>query len=189
MKKNSIFTPLGASNHSKTEREKNDFYATEPKATELLLENESFNKNVLEPACGLGHISEVLKNHGYNVSSSDLIERGYGGTKDFFELDKFNGDIITNPPYTIGNEFVQHALDVVDDGAKVAMFLKLQFLEGKARKKFFLKNPPRTIYVSSSRLKCAKNGEFEKVKSSAVAYAWYVWEKGYKEKPQIEWIN
>lgn len=45
---------------------------------------------------------------------------------------------------------------------------------GKARKQFFLKNPPKTIYVCSSRLNCAMNGEFEKYKSSAIAYAWFV---------------
>ena len=33
--------------------EENDFYATEPKATELLLEKEVFNKNILEPCAGV----------------------------------------------------------------------------------------------------------------------------------------
>lgn len=74
-------------------------------------------------------------------------------------------------------------------GRKVAMFLKLQFLEGKSRKEFFLKNPPKTVYVSSSRLICAMNGEFSKYPSSAVAYAWFVWEKGFKGDPVIKWIN
>ena len=43
--------------------------------------------------------------------------------------------------------------------------------------------------VSSSRLNCAMNGEFEKYPSSAVAYAWFVWEKGYRGNPVIKWIN
>lgn len=54
------------------------------------------------------------------------------------------------------------------------MFLKLQFLEGKKRKSFFLDNPPKTIYVSSSRLLCAKNADFQRMRDgggSAVAYA------------------
>ena len=33
------------------------------------------------------------------------------------------------------------------------------------------------------------NGEFEKYPSGAIAYAWFVWEKGYKGKPTIDWIN
>ena len=50
-------------------------------------------------------------------------------------------------------------------------------------------NPPKKIYVASGRLICAKNGEFEKYTSSAVAYAWFIWEKGYKGSPKIGWIN
>ena len=87
---------------------------------------------------------------------------------------------------------MEHALDISMDSTKVAMFLKLQFLEGKARKELFLKHPPKTIYVSSSRLLCAKNGDFEGMRAgggSAVAYAWFVWEKGYKGRPRIKWIN
>ena len=78
------------------------------------------------------------------------------------------------------------------DGTKVAMFLKVQFLEGKERRKLFEKHPPKVIYVASGRLLCAKNGEFEKMRQgggSAVAYAWFVWEKGFKGSPIIKWIN
>lgn len=38
-----IYTTLGASNHTNKEREVNDYYATEPKAIELLLEKETFS--------------------------------------------------------------------------------------------------------------------------------------------------
>lgn len=187
--KAATFATLAASNHSDGEREINDYYATEPKAVELLLEKETFNNNILEPACGEGHIAKVLTNHDYNVGSYDLIDRGYGGVQDFFNVNSFDGDVITNPPYKVAAKFVQHAIDVIPAGNKVAMFLKLQFLEGKARRKFFNDCPPKTIYVASGRLNCAKNGEFEKYTSSAVAYAWFVWEKGFTGKPQIEWIN
>lgn len=75
------------------------------------------------------------------------------------------------------------------DGTKIAMFLKLQFLEGKARRALFDKSPPKTIYVASGRLLCAKNGEFDKMKTgggSAVAYAW---EKGYHGDIIVKHIN
>lgn len=84
---------------------------------------------------------------------------------------------------------MQRALDIVSTGRKVAMFLKLTFLEEHKRKEFFLHNPPKTIYVSSSRLMCAMNGDFEKYPSSAVAYAWYAWEKGFIGDPRVKWIN
>lgn len=187
--KAATFATLAASNHSKGEREVNDYYATEPKAVELLLQKEKFSSIILEPSCGEGHISRVLLDNGYAVKSSDLIDRGFGEVKDFFEVDEFCGDIITNPPYKVALDFVKHSLDIIPEGSKVAMFLKLQFLEGKARKEFYKENPPKKIYVASGRLNCAKNGKFEEFKSSAVAYAWFVWEKGYQGSPKIDWIN
>lgn len=190
----SVYKTLGASNHTEDERQNEDFYATEPLATKLLLQLEEFNTNVWEPACGQGHMSEVLKSKGYNVKSTDLIDRGYGtGGVDFLSTkEPWDGDIITNPPYKFAQEFIEKALGVIPQGNKVAMFLKLQFLEGKGRKSLFLSNPPRTVYVSSSRLLCAKNGDFEGMKTaggSAVAYCWYIWEKGYKGSPEIKWFN
>lgn len=200
---NSIYKILGASNHTDKEREKDDFYATEPKAAELLCEVENLSHNIWECACGQGHLSKVFEAHGHNVMSSDLINRGYGLTGvDFLTVLNprhnspynlpFEGDIITNPPYKYALPFIETALQIVGKGYKVAMFLKVQFLEGKERKRLFLSYPPKTIYVSSSRLLCAKNAEFEKMRAaggSVVAYAWFVWVKGYEGDTVVKWIN
>lgn len=190
----SIYTTLGASNHTDKERHKNDYYATEPKAVDLLLENEEFNHLIWECACGEGHMSKVLEAAGHKVISTDLVYRGFGEKKplDFLKSNviDFQGDIITNPPYKYALEFAVKALETVRDGGKVALFLKLLFLEGKKRKEFFKKYPPKTIYVSSSRLSCAMNGDFEKYGyGGAVAYAWYIWEKGYSSDTVVKWIN
>lgn len=190
---NSVFKSLGASNHTEEERQTNDYYATEPKALELLLEMESFS-NVLEPACGEGHLSNVLVNNNIEVTSRDFIDRGYGDVGlDFLSIDnqQWNGDIITNPPFKYSKEFVQKSLDIIPLGNKVAMFLKLQFMETKGRKQLFIDNPPKVIYVSSSRLICAKNGDFITANKdgSAVAYAWFVWQKGFKGDTIVRWFN
>lgn len=193
--KTSIFTTLGASSHAFEERQVHDYYATDPIAMELLLAEETFHPVIWEPACGEGHLSKVLESHGYKVTSTDLYYRGFGREQelDFLKTypQNFPGDIITNPPYKYAQKFIEHALDIVGGGRKVAMFLKVQFLEGKARKKLFLRQPPRTVYVFSSRVNCAKNGDFDEAnkKSPAVAYAWFVWEKGFKGDPIIKWIN
>ncbi|MHC1696440.1 MAG: NAD(P)-dependent oxidoreductase [Eubacteriales bacterium] len=191
---NSIYKTLGASNHTDKARENDDFYATEPKAMDLLLQEENFNLSVWECACGQGHLSEQLKAAQYIVRSTDLIYRGYGeGGVDFLKTtEEWSGDIITNPPYKYATEFIYKALDIISNGDKVAMFLKIQFLEGKARKALFKKYPPKTIYVSSSRLLCAKNAEFQAMRDgggSAVAYAWFVWQKGYTGETVVRWIN
>ena len=192
-----IYSCHGASNHSDTEREVNDYYATPPSAVEMLLKLENFSKSIMEPACGQGHIAEVLRSHGYTVCATDLINRGYGvGGVDFFNINEpTDMDIITNPPYSMAKEFVERAMEIVTDGHKVAMFLKLTFLEGQGRRELFRKYPPKIVYVSTSRIGCAKNGEFKKDKNgnlkadSAVAYCWYVWQKGFNGTPTLKWFN
>ena len=187
----STYSTLGASNHSSEDRQEDDFYATDPKAVEALLKVEKFTPYILEPACGMGHISHTLEQAGYEVISQDKVYRGYGlkEPKDFFEIEKtMKMDIVTNPPYKYAAEFVEHALDIVDEGSKVAMFLKLTFLESIKRLKLFKKYPPQTVYVFSKRQVCAKNGDFDAANTAAVAYAWFVWKKGFTGDPVIKWL-
>lgn len=44
---------------------------------------------------------------------------------------------------------------------------------------YLKKYPIKKVYVFSKRLNCAKNAEFEKYKSNAIAFAWFIWEVGY----------
>lgn len=138
----SVYKILGASNHCSESRQEDDFYATPTVATEELCRLERFNHDILEPCCGAGHISRVLIEHGYSVASRDLVDRGFGdehGIDFLTDERKWNGDIVTNPPYSLALQFVEHALDIVDEGCKVAMFLKLTFAEGKSRRSLFEK--------------------------------------------------
>lgn len=149
--KKSTFVTLGASNHAEHEREKHDYYSTDPKALKLFLnalerDDVLLFDDIYEPACGEGHLSEVLIAEGYNVHSTDLINRGYGDSGvDFLTLTELpfdECDVLTNPPYKFAKEFVEHSLELLKDGFYCVMFLKIQFLEGKGRRKFFDKYPP-----------------------------------------------
>ena len=196
--KNSIYKTIGASNHTKEDRAENDYYATDPIAIDKLLKVEQPSKYIWECACGEGHLADRLKAYGYTIFATDIVNRGgycFAHEKDFLEGEEKcyeSWDILTNPPYKYAKEFVLKALERVAEGRKVYMFLKLTFLEGKARyQELFSKYPPKNIYVFSERVLCAKNGEFEKMKAgggSAVAYAWFVWEKGFQGKTTIDWI-
>ena len=141
----STFKTIGASNHTEKEREANDFYATDPKAMDLLCDMFRFSPYIWECACGEGHLSKVLEKRGYLVKSTDLVYRGYGeGGVNFLECSKpFPGDIVTNPPYKYAQDFVEKALSLIKTGNHVAMFLKLTFMEGKRRKSLFTQSPPR----------------------------------------------
>ena len=193
-----VFSPLGASNHSESDRETLDYYATPPKAVKWLCKLEKFNHNILEPCCGEGHISKTLIDLGYDVESSDIVNRGYGDR--FCSIMELKGpydkDIITNPPYTDATEFVEKCLSLVTEGHKVALFLKIQFLETSKRYHLFKRFPIYKVYVSSNRLGCGKNGIFSVVdeagevnEPSAVCYAWFVWKKGYKGKTTLDFFN
>lgn len=195
--KRSTFVTLGASNHSGGEREIDDYYATDPKALEVFLDKIDedgirLHKNIWECACGEGHLSEVLKSRGYSVKSTDIIDRGYSETSpvDFLKTNSYiyKGDILTNPPYKYAKEFVEKAMEVTRIGAYTVMFLKIQFLEGQARKELFKKYPPKYVYVNSKRQICYINGDMSRKMSSASCYCWFVWEKGFIGEPVIRWI-
>lgn len=215
---NSVFKTLGASNHTDKEREKNDYYATDPLALDLLSPVFPIHHKVWEPACGEGHLSKWLVEHGYDVLSTDLIDRGYGkggvdflkiGSSDLFRKDygmdmlrkwyaKDNRnlsepfDILTNPPYIYADDFILHALELIPDDGHVIMFLKTSFLEGKTRKeKIYDVNPPRYLFQFSGRIVCAKNGDFAKMAKvgSAVAYQFQIYSKHNNEHiTELKWL-
>ena len=161
------------------------------------MEHETFSHEIWEPCCGGGHISKTLIAHGYQVTSTDLYDHGFGlAGLDFLKYNEpIDCDIVTNPPYVQAQQFAEHALSLMTEGRKLAMFLRLTFLETQARRQLFDKAPPIRVYVASGRLGCAQNGEFMTDKSgelyypSAVAYAWFVWEKGFSGVPELHWFN
>jgi len=190
--KTTAFGQTGARNFAFNERQPEDYYASPPKCIDDLFGKENFSNRIWECACGEGHLSKRIEElTGSKVRSTDLIDRGYGeaGMDFLLESDPWDGDIITNPPYRYAQSFVENALRIIPNGHKVAMLLKIQFLEGKSRKKLFQKYPPKTIYVWSGRISCALNGKFENIKhGSPMMFGWFVWEKGYVGKPSIEWF-
>lgn len=189
------YAQLGASNHSENEREKHDFYATDGIAIDKLKAVYEIPQKIIEISAGNGDLSKRLKQLGHDVISYDLIQRDYPLDKiqDFLILEKLpkGYNILTNPPFNISMEFVLHSLELLEEGQQAIFFLKIQFLESQKRyKELFSKYPPKKIFVFSERCLCAMNGEFEingKRQSSAVCYAWYVWEKGYTGKTELGW--
>lgn len=186
---------LGASMYSRHQRQPEDFYATDPRAVRMLLELETFDRRVWEPTCSDGAIARVLEDAGYDVLSTDKYPRGYGQPEPFDFLtdtlaEPWPGDIITNPPYSLAEQFVYRAFELAAPGRKVAMFLRLTFLEGRRRAKLFESCPPRRVWVASGRLKCAIDGDFSRIgNAGTVAYCWMVWEKGFRGKPELGWFN
>ena len=176
------------------DRQEDDYYATPPRAIDDLLSKITLDKNIWEPACGGGALSDKLIELGYNVTATDIKDRDakkFDGIVDFLkgEHGQVDCDIVTNPPYKLATEFVTKALDTVTIGNKVCYFLKIQFLEGAKRyEELYKHNELKHVLVYSKRISTAKNGEFDRYKTTAMCHAWFVWEKGYQGKPTIDWI-
>lgn len=175
----------------KSDRQQDDFYATPAASTEALLQVEKFQGMIWEPACGDGAISKVLKKAGYVVVSTDLVNRGYGdkGIDFLMEYAPRTPNVVTNPPFKNGSDFVRKALQLTT--GKVAMLLKVGFLEGVRRTDVLEDSCLARVWVFRGRQSFLKNGVHKtnmNGKGGMIAYAWFVWEHGYTGKPELGWI-
>ena len=177
-------TTLSYIGHNKNrDRFENDFYATPIDAIEDLIKYEKFEGKIWECACGQGAISDPLIKAGYNVYSSDLIDRGYGDIKDFLKTNEKFDNIITNPPFNLATEFTLHGLNSINN--KMALLCKLSFLEGKARvKHLFSQNKLKKVLVFSRRLGFKKGD----AKGGLMAFAWFIYDVNYNGLPEVDWI-
>lgn len=188
-------------------RDKLQLFCTPPFATRALcevviphvhnLDNTAFtleclgNLGVWEPACGEGHMSEVLKEYFGAVQATDI--HFYGDHQDG-HLDFLSGNspvawnwIISNPPFgPLTQKFVVHALQQAQDG--VAMFVRSQWaVEGVQRyNELFSKTPPTLMAFFSERVPLCK-GRWDPDGTTATAYCWLVWVKG-REPMAPFWI-
>ena len=182
-------------------RVENDYYATNPKAVTMLLNEYDFHANtILEPCVGGGHIVNAVNDFFVNkrdITCLDLVDRGYPNTivQDFltWKTDKKFEGIITNPPFSLAQEFVEKGMELLTDNGQMAMFLKIQFLEGQKRKELFEKYPPKCIYVFRNRMATWNNGLEKDPKTgkrwaTTMCHAWFIWEKGSKSEPIIRWL-
>ena len=188
-----------AGGNPKNSRADLDYYATNPKAVEMLLDAHGFKgKSILEPCVGAGHIANVLTDRfGGQITALDIVDRGYQNTiiTDFlkWETNKRFDTIITNPPYTLASEFIERCMELLAPQGQLAMFLKIQFLEGLKRKPLFDKYPPKYIYVFRKRMCTFSNGQETNPDTgkswvTTMCNAWYIWEKDYKGEPIIKWL-
>lgn len=170
----------------KESRASDDYYPTPPAGTRALLTVERFNGPIWEPACGGGHMSETLQEAGYDVISTDLVDRGYGrsGVDFLLETKALAPNIVTNPPYVIAEQFVEHALALAT--GKVAMLLRLSWLEGVNRGKMFRRRPPARVWVFSKRLTIHR--DTTRRGGGMAAYCWIVWDPESSDT-RLGWIN
>ena len=123
------------------------------------------NKVIWECASGKGNLANALKFFGYKVVATDISEG-----KDFLSYEPDYYDIIlTNPPYSLKNEFLARAYSF---GKPFAFLLPLTFLETQSRQSLFKKYGIE-ILLLNKRI----NFETPSGKGSGAwfATAWFCW--------------
>ena len=185
------YASIGATNHSKYPRGENDFYITDPLAIRLLDRQKLLDKNnkYWECACGNGSLSKELTRLGYDVVSSDLFDRGYGKSGiDFLKCnDKFDGNIITNPPFSLLEKFILKGLDLTDN--KLYIFARIQAIETLSRyNNIYKNNPPVWICPFVRRIRCFKQND-GKIEKGATCFAWFIWDnQDNSNETRVRWL-
>lgn len=173
-----------------------DYYPTQPWVTRALLGHVYIGPaTIWEPACGGGHMSEVLKGiDGADVFSSDVFDHGYPDAQvlDFLTCPDRHPDwIITNPPFkkNLSVLFAKRALSLATEG--VALLNRLTWLEGGRRyNELFRDHPPSKIIILTERVGFDV-GTCDVGRGGMMPYAWYVWETKdtlrTDSRTEIEW--
>jgi hypothetical protein len=166
-------------------RQKHNWYVEEEAAVEALVANEPFTGAIHDPACGKGTIPTVFARHGYAVSGSDKVDRGYGaGGIDYLSATPQSFDnIVSNPPYFKEEGLIERFIlkAIAESADKVAMFLRGSFREGIDRHRdLWAPHPPRRIWDFTWRVCCPPGDADVERKGGMMHFAWFVWEPGWR---------
>ena len=173
-----------------------DLYETPPCAVRALLAVEPVPLTCWEPTCGPGAIVKILRNSGRAVIATDLNDWGCPDSKagiDFLmerEAPASVPAIVTNPPFSLAEEFVEHAIKLAHE---VYILLRLAFLEGMRWKKKCFENHLASQWVFAPRLPFMHRHGYEgpKNSNSGMPFAWYVFHRDSARysAAHVRWIN
>jgi len=142
----------------------NDFQ-TPPNALDPLIPFLNKDWTIWECACGKGNLVNSFKKRGFDIIGTDIIQ-GY----DFLKYEPKEYDcIITNPPFSVKQQFLERAYKI---GKPFALLLPLTTFETPKRQALFKKYGLQVIFFD-------KRINFEtpsgKGSGSWFATAWFTW--------------
>lgn len=181
-----------------------DFFPTPPWATRALCEHVLPHLDLQramstcacwDPACGEGHMFEVLLEYfGGGGWGSDIFDYGRGyRVEDFLDEGTVIGSpedgmapefIITNPPFRPATAFTLRALTLAP---VVAMLLRTVWVEGVERYETLFRDRPPTLLAPFVERVPMTKGRWDPDAGTATSYAWFVWVRGRAPKP-VFWI-
>ena len=143
-----------------------DCFQTPPIALEPLYPHLKKEWIIWEPACGTGQLSTALAKRGFTVRGTDII-----GGFDFLTFEPEHFDcIVTNPPYSLKEEFLKRCYAL---GKPFALLLPLTALEGQERQPLFEKHGVEII-IFDKRINFV-TPEGKQASGSWFMTAWFTW--------------
>jgi len=172
---------------------KDDLYETPSEAVHALLRVEKLPHHIWEPACGSGKIVGVLRAAGHTVWATDLVDYGCPNSEpriDFLLERQTMIDveaIVTNPPFKLAEQFVEHALKLCP---RVVMLLRLAFLESERRRGIIDTGHLARVHVFRKRLPMMHRSGWEGRKAnSGMAFAWFCWDRHHRGPTELRRLS
>jgi hypothetical protein len=169
-------------------RNDDDWYVEPPECVHSLFDAVRFKGAIHDPCCGQGTIPKVAMDRGYFATASDLHDRGYvrSITRDFFADRVRYENIVSNPPYKIGEKFVHHALEFTQH--KVAIVMRLSFLAGQKRlASLYRIRPPAEVLILAKRPSMPPGGTDVPAKGGTADYCWIIWSQAHCGPTILRW--
>ena len=168
-----------------------------------------FKGLILDPSAGDGRMVKYIIKQG-NVNKHLIVDirkeelKTWRGDKHLSKCRRINADFlnikheqlsknglfnccITNPPFSIAQSFVEHTFPVIKENGYICIFQSMQWLGTQRRTKWLSKAGLYKVLVVPKRPRFEVTGKIFKG-TNTFDYSWYVFKKGYKRNPRIDWL-
>ena len=146
--------------HSEYVRADHDHYVEPKWAVIALLDRVGFCDGIFDPCVGIGTIVDAAIDRGLSASGADIVDRAKGRfpVVDYLTTDMSAPNVVTNPPFKLAVRIIEHALDHVVDGGRVAAIVPCEFLYSQGRHTLFMRPECETV-IHLSRRPCMPPGD------------------------------
>lgn len=163
----------------------NDFYIEPPQVTISLIEVCPWaRRGFHDPFCGSGTIIDTATSLGIAATGADLVDRAAGRfpVRDYFVDTNIYPNIVGNPPFSKAHAAIEHALNLLPGGGRVAFFLDVNFLGCQERYPLHTRAEFEELLVLSRRPSVPPGDLFlsgvVKRGNGSTVYAWFIYQKG-----------
>ncbi len=161
-------------------RKELDAYETPDWVTHAVIPYLELGRVVWEPAAGSGKMVRALQERGFEVSGSEISD----GNDFLLMIDRRFRQIVTNPPYTLAQRFIEHAMRMVGGDGMVAMLLRCDFDHARGRQHLFGKCPEfYKKIVLTRRIRWFEDS----TGSPSFNHAWYIWRMEHRGPATLEY--